>query len=138
MDYVSIIQLLQLHILKSFFRAVGVDVTNRDLDIQDLLAKIRDRDIKLITAIEAVRNFNRVRYTFEVNKNLHPHSVVHTAIREGIAEFGSYPEYRDGTGVVDSIQEALFVRVFLDVTPRLGLKEAKDIVDQLRSMKQDI
>jgi hypothetical protein len=138
MDYVNTIQLLQLHILRAFFRALDVDVTNRDLEIQDLLSKIRDSDYDVVAVIKAVRNFGRAQYTFEINKNLHPNSVVYTAIKEGIAEFGSYPEYRGGVGNADAIQDALFVRVFLDTPPRCSLKEAKDIVDQLRSMRQDI
>lgn len=138
MDYVSTIQLLQLHILKSFFRALGVDVTNRDLELQDLLAKIRDRDYNVVAVIKAVRNFGRAQYTIEINKNLHPNSVVYTAITQGIQEFGSYPECRDGVGNAATAQDALFVRVFLDTFPQVGLKDAKDIVDQLRSMNQDI
>ncbi len=133
------IQLLQLHILRAFFKAVGVDTENKDPELQDLLAKIRDRDVTPVAAIKAIREFSGTVYTFTLNKNCGAYSPTFSAIKEGAAEFGTRLTYINLAGQeVDRIGDADLIRCVIGNGPRVGLKEAKDIMDQIRSMRQGI
>jgi hypothetical protein len=130
---ISKIRLLQFHILRSFL-AHFMELNDGDnLPITELLEKLVDRDHDKIAAIKALRGFGSVNYRFMVLQTS-TSSPVYEALYKGLSEAGVNPIYRDGTGLATTIDEAVAVHCTFGKRGEIGLRDAKEMVEQLRMM----
>jgi len=130
---ISKIRLLQFHILKAFL-ALHMELDDGDnLPITELLEKLVDKNHDKIAAIKALREFGSVKYRFMVLQTS-TSSPVYEALYKGLSEAGVNPVFKDGTGLAVTIDEAVAVHCAFGKRGEVGLRDAKEMVEQLRMM----
>jgi len=120
------VDLLRLHVLREFLRFCGVDVDSKSFEVGSLLDRIMDREIDIVAAVKAIRNFDMMTYTIKVDEHLP--SAVMFALKEGLTVAG--------TSWTQDAQDGVVFNLNLKGgnSRPIGLLEAKKLVDLLRSM----
>jgi len=117
------VDLLRLHVLREFLRFYGVDVDSKSFEVGSLLDRIVDREIDIVAAVKAIRNFDMMAYTIKVDEHLP--SAVMFALKEGLTVAGT-----------SWTQDGVVFNLNLKGgnSRPIGLLEAKKLVDLLRSL----
>lgn len=130
---VSKIRLLQFHVLRAFL-AHFMELNDGDnLAIQELLEKLVDKNHDKVAAIKALREFGSVKYRFTVAQ-CHIDSPVYKALFNGLSDANANTVFKDGTGNVVTIDEAVAAYCNFGKRGDIGLLDAKQMVEQLRMM----
>lgn len=130
---VSKIRLLQFHILRAFL-AHFMELDDGDnLPIQELLEKLVDKNHNKVDAIKSLRDFGSIKYRFMVLQTS-TSSPVYEALYKGLSEAGAHAVYKDGTGNVVTVDEAVAVHCSFGKRGEISLLDAKEMVEQLRMM----
>ena len=132
-NVLSKIRLLQFHILRAFlahFMSLG---DGDNLAIQELLEKLVDRNYNKVDAIKALGDFGSIKYRFAVAQ-CHIDSPVYKALFNGLSEAGVNTVFKDGTGNVVTIDEAVAAYCNFGKRGEINLLQAKEMVEQLRMM----